>query len=938
MRIAPLLVLVALFATGQTSPATTDIYVDAASACTTSCATACSPPCSPDCGDLALPHRSIQSAINDGNCRISASLATDVTVHVAPGTYLERLYVFPDIHIRGAGPDLTRLDATGQARSAVIMASGGTGRPRGNFSLDGFTITGGSGFVSDTIQDTVAGGGIYIFGDAVVTNNVIIGNVLSGNRTDYFGGGVYVAIGRPIIAGNTIGANVAHAPSAGGSLTSHGLGGGICSLNVDSSPQIVGNRIHDNLAEGEKGKGGGIRVHGGPGTLIRRNILFGNRASATGGAIEVYGEARVEGNLLFGNSAGYSGGGIDLFGASAVITLNSIIGNHATDADVQGGYIFSSIGGGILSESFLAPPNNPAVRITNNLIVGNAVSANGSGGGLYSSLSYPTVAHNLFHDNLVGPFTASEVDGDYTPAEILGVRGNFATPPALAHAPRFYDVTVSTDRGGRLIVRDASRHLLNETIEYAEDGIARLVTGIDPAAQALTVTPAPNGTTEAHRIVANWGAGGDLNDDLRPVGGSPAVDAGTNSDLVAEDLDGRPRPADGDGDGMAVVDLGAYELAIPDTDGDLVPDPLDCAALNPYVWRPPAEVGNTLTVPGGAGQRINWGQADQATVYNSYVGTIGPGGFSYNHQCLEPGSPDTSSSHAATPPVGTAVYFLVAGVSRCGESRTGSASDGTPHPAPPGGSCPQGGGDSDSDGTVDLDDGCPLLAGGDPADPDHDGRPNRCDNCAMNLNPEQRDFDTDGVGDACEDSDGDGILDALDCAPGLAHQGSLPGEVPPVLRLVPGAGATTFSWLPATQGPVHNLYRGRLSAVGQGFYDHACLQGGLPRWTTTDAGMPSPGEVFYYLVSGVNSCGEGPLGFDPGGAPLPVNGSCPPSQADSDADGVGDLADTCPTTADPSQADTDRDGVGDACDNCLLTPNPDQADGNGDGRGDACPA
>jgi hypothetical protein len=128
-----------------------------------------------------------------------------------------------------------------------------------------------------------------------------------------------------------------------------------------------------------------------------------------------------------------------------------------------------------------------------------------------------------------------------------------------------------------------------------------------------------------------------------------------------------------------------------------------------------------------------------------------------------------------------------------------------------------------------------------------------------------------------------------------------------------------------------------VSAVGQGFYSHICLQGGLPRRTTTDAALPPVGEVFYYLVSGVNACGEGPIGFDPGGSPMPFNGSCPVTQTDTDADGVRDLADTCPLIADPGQSDGDRDGVGDPCDNCPAIANPDQADGDGDGRGDLCP-
>jgi len=58
--------------------------------------------------------------------------------------------------------------------------------------------------------------------------------------------------------------------------------------------------------------------------------------------------------------------------------------------------------------------------------------------------------------------------------------------------------------------------------------------------------------------------------------------------------------------------------------------------------------------------------------------------------------------------------------------------------------------------------------------------------------------------------------------------------------------------------------------------------------------------------------------------------------SDTDADGVIDSADNCPTVSNASQTDADFDGVGDACDNCPVTPNVNQADVDGDGVGDAC--
>jgi len=56
---------------------------------------------------------------------------------------------------------------------------------------------------------------------------------------------------------------------------------------------------------------------------------------------------------------------------------------------------------------------------------------------------------------------------------------------------------------------------------------------------------------------------GTIDDDLRLLPGSPAIDAGDNAHLPPEittDLAGNPRIVDGDGDSIAVVDIGAFEI------------------------------------------------------------------------------------------------------------------------------------------------------------------------------------------------------------------------------------------------------------------------------------------------------------------------------------------------------------------------------------------
>jgi hypothetical protein len=282
--------------------------------------------------------------------------------------------------------------------------------------------------------------------------------------------------------------------------------------------------------------------------------------------------------------------------------------------------------------------------------------------------------------------------------------------------------------------------------------------------------------------------------------------------------------------------------------------------------------------------------------------------------------------------------------------------------------------DGDADGKGDACDNCPAVANasqsnldgdalGDACDPcpldaqndvDGDGLCGNVDNCPGVANADQSDLDGDGVGDACDpDRDGDGVANADDCAPDLRAASAIPGEAS---GLSIDSDKRTLHWNRAGQAHVYGLYRGSIEPEQAFAYDHECVAAAVPELSADDPTDPAPGELFYYLVSGSNSCGDGSLGSGGGGPRPPLSACTIDPQADFDGDGVPDIDDVCPAQADPSQADADLDTIGDACDTCPLDAgndadgdglcanvdncpavfNPAQTDTDGDGVGDSC--
>jgi hypothetical protein len=253
------------------------------------------------------------------------------------------------------------------------------------------------------------------------------------------------------------------------------------------------------------------------------------------------------------------------------------------------------------------------------------------------------------------------------------------------------------------------------------------------------------------------------------------------------------------------------------------------------------------------------------------------------------------------------------------------------------GQCDAGDPDDDNDGVDD-----PLDS--DPFDSfvcrDADG--DTCDDCSSGIDDPANDgVDTDADGQ-CDlgdpDDDNDGVEDPSDCAPLSAGVAAAPEAVDATLRLAKSDSDTNLAWLRSYQGHTYNVYKGMQSAGTPGGPAVGCFDPEVPEPVSADGEAPQSGELFIYLVSARNSCGESDAGTFGHVGPLVPDAPCETLGRESDGDTIADLEDNCPVVQNLDQADTDSDFVGDACDNCMSVFNPDQADVDGDGAGDACDA
>ena len=128
-----------------------------------------------------------------------------------------------------------------------------------------------------------------------------------------------------------------------------------------------------------------------------------------------------------------------------------------------------------------------------------------------------------------------------------------------------------------------------------------------------------------------------------------------------------------------------------------------------------------------------------------------------------------------------------------------------------------------------------------------------------------------GLADGTTCSDGNPCTENDSCQGGVCAAGTpvLPPELNDSVAF--GSDGTTLSW--DDPPGAYNVYRGL--RTNPWTYDQVCLQPHVAGSSVSDVTEPGPGEIFFYLVTRLDACGESTPGKDSSGATRPNPAPCP---------------------------------------------------------------
>ncbi|MDB4614351.1 hypothetical protein OAH18_01545 [bacterium] len=307
------------------------------------------------------------------------------------------LNLLTDIIIRGAGSDLTVIDAGGDnGISERVMDVRGT-----TVRLEGITLTGG--------RSEDSGGGLLVSNG--VDSSLVLSDVhVTDNSADKQGGGVYLSHSNVTISDSRISSNSAE------------FGGGINNSGANSSLAISTSTISENSIDKV---GGGVHSSWGATTTIDSSTISNNTSGWAGGVGNLNARTTILNSTISSNTATTHQPAILTYSSGAENSAEMVI-LQTTIANNQGAGLKSQIGVGTYADAAAA-----VLRIGNTLVAGNSGTEdtfNIDGLGTVTSLG-----HNLFDNDTNGLIAAN---GDQTsvatPTIDLALRDNGG--PTLTHA------------------------------------------------------------------------------------------------------------------------------------------------------------------------------------------------------------------------------------------------------------------------------------------------------------------------------------------------------------------------------------------------------------------------------------------------------------------------------------------------------------------------
>ncbi len=220
----------------------------------------------------------------------------------------------------GGGAYLNRTDGVfgdNEVAGNSAYEGGGAYVNQGSVLIDANTFTGnavepdaedGEGAGEEYSGRGSGGGGLFIYGDNDVTDNIISNNTSTRNA-----GGLYIAYGDGDLIGNTISDNTCTEDGAG-------------VYTNQASNFISGNTVSGNWADDDAG---GMRIYRGT-AVIEDNVFEGNGCNDDGGGLKMsHSTNTLRRNEFTGNTAGDAGGGLELDNDTTDVSDNTFEGNTA---------------------------------------------------------------------------------------------------------------------------------------------------------------------------------------------------------------------------------------------------------------------------------------------------------------------------------------------------------------------------------------------------------------------------------------------------------------------------------------------------------------------------------------------------------------------------------------------------------------------------------